>query len=255
MPDSVEQVPEVGWYVYAVLPSSGTPTTSLTGIDDAPVEYVELGELVAATSVMALDRPPGRRRDLLAHSELVDALARSTTVVPVEFGSVMADRQSVIDDLLAPGARYFAELLQRLEGAEQFNLRGTYDEEQVLAEVVHGDPHIAELRRRTRDLPEGTLHPDLVRLGEEVSAALDRKRAEDSDSILNLVVPHVLELRDRPGAGVDRVFDVALLVERARREEVEEALEELAEAVHERVRLSLTGPLPPYDFVQEEAWA
>ena len=253
MPESVEQVPEVGWYVYAVLPAAGAPTTALTGIDDAPVEYVELGELAAATSVMALDRPPGRRRDLLAHSQLVETLAQSTTVVPVEFGSVMADRASVIEDLLAPGGDYFVELLQRLEGAEQFNLRGTYDEEQVLSEVVYADP--AELRRRTRDLPEGTLHPDLVRLGEEVSAALDRKRAEDSDGILNLVVPHVLELRQRPGAGVDRVFDVAMLVERTRRQEVEDTLEELAEAVHERIRLSLTGPLPPYDFVGEAAWA
>jgi len=255
MPEPVEQSPEVGWYVYAVLPASGAPPSPLTGIDDAPVEYVEFGELAAATSVMALDRPPGRRKDLMAHSELVEALAASTTVVPVEFGSVMADRDSVVHDLLAPGADYFSQLLQRLEGAEQFNLRGTYDEERVLAEVVMGEPLIMELRRRTRDLPEGTLHPDLVRLGEEVSAAMDRKRAEDSDGILRLVEPHVLELRERPGTGVDRVFDVAMLVDRARRQEVEDALEELAEAVHERIRLSLTGPLPPYDFVEEPAWA
>ena len=57
-----------------------------------------------------------------------------------------------------------------------------------------------------------------------------------------------------PGAGVDHVFDVALLVERARREELEEMLEGLAEAVHERIQLSLTGPLPPYDFVGEGQW-
>ncbi len=31
-------------------------------------------------------------------------------------------------------------------------------------------------------------------------------------------------------------------------------LEGLAEAVHERIRLSLTGPLPPYDFVGEGQW-
>ena len=31
-------------------------------------------------------------------------------------------------------------------------------------------------------------------------------------------------------------------------------LEGLAEAVHERIQLSLTGPLPPYDFVGEGQW-
>ena len=47
----------------------------------------------------------------------------------------------------------------------QLNLRATYREEQVLTEVVQSHPEIAELRRRTKDLPEGAMHPDLVRLG------------------------------------------------------------------------------------------
>jgi len=253
MPDT-QALPAEGRYVYAVLPAAGAPTDPLTGIDGAPVEFVELGELAAATSVISLDRPPGRRHDLLAHSRLLESLVESTTAVPVEFGAVLADRESVVEDLLAPREEYFVELIRRLEGTEQFNLRATYDEEQVLAEVVQANPHIAGLRRRTRELPEGALHPDLVRLGEEVSGALDHKRAEDTDGILALVAPQVLEIRERPGSGVDRVFDVALLVERTRREELEDMLEGLAEAVHERIRLSLTGPLPPYDFVGEGQW-
>ena len=253
MPDPAA-LPAEGRYVYAVLPAAGAPTGPLTGIDGAPVEYVELGDLVAATSVISLDRPPGRRHDLMAHSQLLESLAEATTTVPVEFGAVLADRESVVADLLAPGEDHFVELINRLDGTEQFNLRGRYDEGQVLAEVVQANPHIAELRRRTRDLPEGAMHPDLVRLGEDVSAALDQTRAEDTDTILSQVEPQVLEMRERPGAGVDHVFDVALLVERARREELEEMLEGLAEAVHERIQLSLTGPLPPYDFVGEGQW-
>ena len=186
MPET-EAPPAEGRYVYAVLPAAGAPTDPLTGIDGAPVEFVELGELAAATSVILLDRPPGRRHDLMAHSRLLESLAKSTTAVPVEFGAVLADRDSVVEDLLAPGEGYFVELIRRLEGTEQFNLRATYDESQVLAEVVQANPDIAELRRRTRELPEGALHPDLVRLGEEVSAALDHKRTEDTDGILALV--------------------------------------------------------------------
>ena len=33
-------------------------------------------------------------------------------------------------------------------------------------------------------------------------------------------------------------------------EEFEDTLEGLAEAVHERIRLRLTGPVAPYDFVE-----
>ena len=139
MPDP-EALPAEGRYVYAVLPAAGAPTGPLTGIDDAPVEFVELGELAAATSVISLDRPPGRRHDLLAHSRLLESLVESTTAVPVEFGAVLADRESVVEDLLAPGEGYFVELIRRLEGTQQFNLRATYDESQGACRGGAGEP-------------------------------------------------------------------------------------------------------------------
>jgi hypothetical protein len=56
------------------------------------------------------------------------------------------------------------------------------------------------------------------------------------------------------GGGLERILDVALLVEDEQASALEDHLEMLAEQVHDRVRLSLTGPLAPYDFVSEVAW-
>ena len=39
-----------------------------------------------------------------------------------------------------------------------------------------------------------------------------------------------------------------------RASEFEDTLEGLAEAVHERIRLRLTGPVAPYDFVEGGRW-
>ena len=36
---------------------------------------------------------------------------------------------------------------------------------------------------------------------------------------------------------------------------LERALEQLAEAIHERIRLALVGPMAPYDFVEGASWA
>jgi hypothetical protein len=255
MPETQGAEPDTGYYLYAVVPASGPPALDVTGIDDTDVDFVEYADIAAAVGLVALDRPRGRRHDLLAHSRVIEALASQCAVVPVQFGSIMPDIASVQEDLLAAQGQHFSELLERLEGTAQFNLRATYNQEQVLTEVVRDNPAIAELHRRTRDLPEGAVHPDLIRLGEQVSQALDLKRAADTDLILESVTPLVLALRERPGTGVDHAFDVAVLVEQSRREEFEESLEVLAEAVHERVRLSLTGPLPAYDFVEDTSWA
>ena len=64
-----------------------------------------------------------------------------------------------------------------------------------------------------------------------------------------MVVPWVAGSRAAAGGGLDHVLDVALLVDDDRRGDFEEALEALAESVHERIRLRLVGPVAPYDFV------
>ena len=201
-------------------------------------------------TVIDVERPPGRRKDLLAHSAVLDAVAAAGPVVPVQFGSVLPDSASVVEDFLDPDHDRFAELLEQLTGRTQFNLRATYNEAAVLAEVVAEDPEVAELRERTRDLPEEVGYGERVRLGELVASALEAKREHDAGILLDAVLPHVAAHNVRNGSGVDHLLDVAFLVDEDRREGFEEALESLAEAMHERARLQLFGPLAPYDFVE-----
>jgi hypothetical protein len=255
MPDSGALSRDTGYYVYGVVPVVARERPALVGIDAQEVEYVEHGDVVAAVSAFALDRPAGRRAELMAHSAVLEALAARGPVVPVQFGSVLADRDAVVQDLLEPDREAFVRLLQRLEGTQQYNLRATYVEDQVLAEVVRSRPDIAELRERTRNLPDGVLHPDLVRLGELVSQAMEAKRAADADQVLDALLPHVIADAPRAGGGVDHLLEVAVLVDEEQVPAMEAALETLAEAMHERARLRLTGPVPPYDFVEEERWA
>lgn len=255
MRDQLVRDLETGYYVYGVVPARGVGRRALSGIDAAEVQYVEYADVAAAVAEISLERPPGRRAELMAHSAVIEALSEQGPVVPVQFGSVMADVESVVGDLLTQDHDFYVDLLERLRGVHQFRLQGTYVQDQVLSEVVQQRPDIADLRRRTRDLPEGTMHPALVRLGELVSGAMEVRREEDTDMILEVVEPLVVAARSRRSGGVDALLDVALLVEDARAAEFEAELETLAEALHERVRLSLSGPMAPFDFVEGEPWA
>ena len=241
-----------GFYFYGVVPP-GTDVSGLTGLDGVEVELVEHAGLAAVVSRLPLDRPPGRSAELVAHARVVDALSAATTVVPARFGLVLAQDLGEVAGVLDDGSDGFRAALERLAGCVQLNLRATYLSQQVLAELVRQDPEVAELRRRTRGLPAGTPHPDLVRLGEAVSRGLTRKRLEDGDVVLQVVLPHVVRHVTRPGSEYD-VLDLALLVRRDGVDALEEELEVMAEAVHERIRLRLVGPVAPYDFVEAASW-
>lgn len=243
---------EVGCYVYGVVPADET-VEGLLGVDDQEVHYVVEDGVAVAVSPIVLERTTGRRAELLAHNRVVEQLAAAGTVVPVQFGSVMVDEDAVRDDLLADTARLTA-VLERLSGLVQLNLRATYVEQEVLAEVVESDPVVADLRERTRDLPTDAPHPDLVRLGERIAQALADFGERDRDTVLRQVAPLAVARRERASGAYDPL-DVALLVARSQVEEVEAELEALAEALHPRVRLRLVGPVAPYDFVEDLSWA
>lgn len=241
---------DMGLYVYGVVRADEALPDGLAGVDEAPVQLVTLGNVAAAVGLITLDRPPGLRADLLAHTAVLDALAACGPVVPVQFGSVLTEVDAVMHDFLAPEAERFEELLSQLAGRRQFNVRGRYNEGAVLAEVVAEDPEIASLRERTRGVPEHVGQAERVRLGELVSHAMERKREQDAATVLDIVLPHVASYAPRRGAGLDHMMDVAFLVDDDRRAGFEDALEAVAEAMHERVRLQLMGPMAPYDFVE-----
>ncbi len=239
-----------GLYVYGVVVAeAGRVPEGLVGIDGAPVELVRLGDVAAAVSVAALERPPGRRAELVAHRDVVDALAASGAVVPVQFGAMLADPDDVVQSVLGPDEQRFASLLAELAGRRQYVVRGRYNEQAVLAEIVAGDPEVAHLRGVTRDAPEHAARAERVRLGELVAHALERKREHDTAIVLDAVLPHVASYAPHAVSGVDRALDVAFLVDEPAQAAFEDVLEALAESMHERVRLQLLGPMAPYDFV------
>lgn len=259
-PASPDTSGEEELFVYGILPTAdvdaaGGTVQALEGLDGVPVGFVRHAGLATAVSVVDRDRRAARRADLLAYQSVLDGLARIGPVAPVRFGSVMPDAATVVDELMAPDADHFLSLLERLRGRRQFNLRVTPVEEVALGELVAADPEIRRLRELTRGVPEEASYRERVRLGELVAHGLERRSAEDADMVLGLVVPLAEDHLVRSPASATEVVDVALLVDDARSDELVEALEQYAEAWHQRLRLRLVGPLAPYDFVEEGSWA
>jgi hypothetical protein len=243
----------VACYVYGIVPAARRDVPGdVTGLDDTPVELVVHGEVAAVVGGVTIDRPPGRRAELVAHSRVLDAVAAASAVIPVRFGSFMPSVAAVVEELLGPNHDRFTALLADLAGRAQFSIRARYNEAAVLAEVVAEQPEVAHLREITRGLPEEAAYPQRVRLGELVSKTLEAKREADTAIMLDAILPHTVAYHVRAGSDLDHMADVASLADVDQRQAFEDAAEAVAEAMHERARLRLLGPMAPYDFVAEE---
>lgn len=227
--------------------------------DDVVARHLRIvGHHQVAAVVEDLD-PAQRagRRDLLAHSLVLNGVAAAgEPVIPVRFGSVVPSEQDVIDDLLAPHEQQWRQLLDSVRGCSQFTLRAGYDQERVLREIVLENPEVAELRERTLGRSDDAGYADRVRLGELVASAVERKRSDDVEMLVGSLLAYCREHRASQGSELDRVGDIAFLVDDERRDAFERAAEDLAERVHERITLRLLGPLAQFDFVTEDRpWA
>jgi Gas vesicle synthesis protein GvpL/GvpF len=238
-------------YVYGVLRAAEQESAAATGVTGASVRTVEHGELAALVS----DLEGGAlmaAREVRAHWRVVEAASEAATVIPVRFGTVMASNEAVVDELLAPQAERLTTLLHALAGQVQLGVKGEYEQDALLREVVREAPAVQALRKRVQSLPVAAGYYDRIRLGELVAAEVERRRSHDTGLALERLSAHARATKTNEPKTANGAFDLAFLVERDGIDPFSAAVGELSEALGERVDIRYVGPLPPYSFVDDD---
>ncbi|MFF4269369.1 GvpL/GvpF family gas vesicle protein [Streptomyces sp. NPDC001536] len=235
-------------YVYGIIDGSGPSLPAdLTGVGDPPrpVRVLTGGELGAVVS----DAPEGlrpKRKDLLAHQNVLAEAGSGGCVLPMRFGSVAPDDETVVS-VLGERAEHYKERLRALNGRVEYNVKATHDEEAVLHRVMAENPELRALTEANRQAGGGS-YEDKLRLGEMVVAAVKAREAEDAAE-----VQHELEASAKAvSAGPEStgwLANVSFLVERDEAEAFLAAVEQVRKA-RPHLELRVNGPLPPYSFVE-----
>jgi hypothetical protein len=249
-----------GVYVYGVLSDADGADVSARGVEEAAVRTVEHAGLAALVSTLDADALAAAR-ELRAHWRVLDEASKSGTVLPVRFGTVLEGDAAVREQLLEPNADRLTALLSELAGRVQLNVKGEYDEEHELREIVRASPPIAALRKRITKLPEAASYYDRIRMGELVAAEIARRREEYEALALARLEAVAVTARAERVSSQNGAFNLAFLVESAEVDRFSEAVGRLRAELGERITLRYVGPLPPYSFAENdlsmgaEAWA
>ena len=219
------------------------------GVSGRPVATIESNGLAAVVSELAERRLRVRRRDLLGHLRVLESVFDDTTIVPCAFGMVLPSREAVASDFLAARRNELLGLLERLDGRAQLNVTASYDEEEILREIVATDPRVARGRQQTRVLGRAG-HFASIQLGELVAGALAERREADGGRLLGRLAA---ESDDVVADATDEltVLKASFLVEGPDR--FDAVLEQVAKEEAPRIRFEAIGPLPPTAFAELRA--
>jgi hypothetical protein len=237
-------------YCYGVTSADDVALQPNAGLAGASVEPVRFRKLAALTSAAPPGKVRARRADLLRHFEVLATAFERGTVVPLRFGIVFDDKDSLVRDFLEPRHDELAGLLRELRDRVELRVTAHYREEAVLGEIVRQSPRVARLREQTQG--GGGSPPLLLELGELVSAELQARTARDVRSIAERLAAIALAYDVSDEQIEHQLLRASFLVERKRMKAFDEAMEELAAAQAGRVDFSYVGPLPPHSFVSLE---
>jgi len=247
-----------GCYVYAVVAGAATDVRGMPGIEPGgPVDAVTVGDLTAVVSAVDLDamRDGGATTDLAEdswlaravrrHEQVVLAAFRSAPTVPMRFGIVHADCDSVEKLLTAHGAELRAELA-RIGASAEWNLKAYADRDVLAAMAGDDDDGVG----KAADSGRGYLLRERAR--REAHARAGDTIRETATTLVDRVSSVARELVPLPiGDDESRrgVVAAACLVDRDEGQRLTSVVESYADTAGPRgVSVELTGPWPPYHF-------
>jgi hypothetical protein len=252
---------DAGLCVYGIVRLGEAPAISTPGIEGRSVRSVESGDVAALVS----DAPAGlvraSRRNLMAHTNVLQEAGNACTVLPMRFGVVVPDEEAVRHELLGGHERELLAQLQSLDGLVELDLKVVCPEEVLLRTILAERPDLAALSVRLRGRSPDATYYERLRLGELVASASAHKRHELTLLVLDRIEPLAVKSHIGEPAHDQMLVNLSFLVRRDRIDEVDAAVNAVNEELGPGLRLSYVGPLPPFRFVDAEidsgtaAWA
>jgi hypothetical protein len=250
---------DTAWYLYAIARisdiSGPAGVEDLPGVEGRRVELITSDDLaaVAAEVPLAGFRASGDEPDLSpdgwlhkavrAHEAVVERLCTRATALPFRFGALYPSRDHARAVLRERAGQLRAEL-DRLDGCAEWGVKVRTTEPEpgreeppTAADATDGTEWM--LRRREAAAARQESQRRHSRVGQEVDDALSRHAREG-----------VVRAAARPGEPGALVFDAVYLVPHSAEADFQDALGEIGSRYpDEDLRLELTGPWPPYHFV------
>jgi Gas vesicle synthesis protein GvpL/GvpF len=264
-----EREPDTGLWVYCVARAEDA-----VAIDAAPVQpgagmetvvHQGLAALVSAVpmSDFGTDALTRNLNDLewlervaRRHEAVLEDALGAATIVPLRLCTIYRDAEGV-RRMLDEEHPELEAALERLEGREEWGVKLLADSDALLAAARVRSAEAEELERRLDGSTEGEaymLRRRLERQLREEADTLGAELAEDVHARLQdwadaavVNAPQNRELSKHEG---EMLLNGAYLVPRAKVERVREVVQQLSERHRALgVRIELTGPWPPYNFV------
>ncbi len=245
----------VGTYIYCIAEAqafeNGSPPFTTPGIDgpDHPVRTVKYADLVAVVSDAQHEHYDVTRENLQTHARVLEEAMTRSDVLLVSFGIVSTGDQEVQELLLKREADELHRFLEYVHGRIELDLSILWNREQLFSEIVAESDEIRALRDSIAGQNPDAVYQERVRLGELTAAAIDQRREQEAQAILEALEPLAVETKLNDLLTDMMILNAAFLVDKSQEQAFDAEVQAIGEGQADRLIFRYVGPLPPYNFI------
>ncbi len=247
----LDQEEKNGKYIYCIIQVKEPLQFTQLGIGERGdvVHTIHYDNLAAVVSDSPIQEYDSTRRNVMAHTVVLEEVMKEYTLLPVRFGTVAPDQVSICDKLLKRRYGELNGLLQNMEGLIELGIKVFWYAGLPFDEILVENPALRELRDSLAERPAEQTYYDRIALGEMVEKALAQKRVQCAERILSRLRPLVQQTRMNDVVTDRMVLNAAFLVDANRQSDCDDAIQALDEEMGDRLIFKYVGPVPPYNFV------
>lgn len=249
-----------GKYIYCIINAKQDRAFGPIGVGGRGDEVSTIGiyDLAMVISTHPLTKLVVNRDNILAHEKVIEEVMKEHTVLPVRFCTI-ASSTDEIRSLLSKRYREFENLLRDMDHKVELGVKGLWkDMDIIFREIAQESKEIKNIKRTLKGDVEQENIQAKIELGKLVEAALNNKKEEDAERIVDLLKASAFDYKLNNTIGDGMFMNGSFLVSKGREKEFDNVMEEVSDAYKERMRFLYAGPLPPYNFVNvtiyQEEW-
>ena len=238
-----------GTYLYCIIRSSEARDFGPLGVGGRGDHgtTISFDDLSGVVSNARTRRYAATRENTMAHEKAIEkVMSEGHTALPVRFGTVAGSVQEV-RDVLRKRHREFADLVRDMDNKVELGVKALWrDMEGVFAEIIEERSDIKALKN---EVARNSKRGSLMRVGEMVKEALERKKEREATQILNSLRKIAADFKENTTYGDNMFLNAAFLVQRDREKEFDNEIEALTMKYEGRAKIKYVGPAPPFNFV------
>lgn len=194
-------------------------------------------------------------RSVKLHHDIIVTASGDETAIPLKFGTIFRTRKN-LEAMLKKSYRKFKTLLNQLKGKEEWGVKVYLDKQKFVEEVKEEDEEIRQFEKRKVKAPEGMKwYAD-----RKIDEVIRKKFGDAVEKYLSKIVEElewqaekvvINESTPKEVTGREMVLSSACLIKKEAVESFKEKMGKFFEDLGEiGFSAEITGPWPPYNFVE-----